>query len=129
MFVNSGSDYGNIRLDDENFNIMQYWHQVKGVFPILASMACDILVVPVSTVASEYYFSVANRVLTDKKIRLGERVFEALVLLKDWYDTERKLQDKSWMYQIDREETDASSSNITSEGMPEVEVNQSHEEQ
>jgi hAT family C-terminal dimerisation region len=129
IFANSGSDHGNIRLDDENFNIMQFWHQVKGVFPILASIACDILVVPVSTVASESYFSVANRVLTDKRTRLCERVFEALVLLNDWYDTEIRLQDKSWMYQIDREETDASSSNITSEGMLEVEVNQSHDEQ
>jgi hAT family C-terminal dimerisation region len=103
MFANFGSDYGNIRLDDENFNIMQFWHQVKGVFPILASMTCDILVVPVSTVVFEYCFSVvANRVLTDKRIRLGERVFEALVLLKDWYDTESRLQYKSWMYQIGR---------------------------
>jgi hAT family C-terminal dimerisation region len=102
---------------------------VKGVFPILVSTACDILDVPVSTVASESYFSAANSVLTDKRTRLCERVFEALVLLKDWYDTENRLQDKSWMYQIDREETDASSSNVTSEGMPEVEVNQSHEEQ
>jgi hAT family C-terminal dimerisation region len=117
MFANSGSDYGNIRLDDENFNIMQFWHQVKGVFPILASMTC------------EYCFSVANRVLTDKRTRLGERIFEALVLLKDWYDTESILQDKSWIYQIDREETNASSSNVTSERMPEVEVNQSHKEQ
>jgi hAT family C-terminal dimerisation region len=102
---------------------------VNGVFPILASMACDILVVPVSTVASEYCFSVANMVLTDKRIRLGERVFEALVLLKDWYDTESRLQDKSWIYQIDREEINASSSNITSEWMSGVEMNQFHEEQ
>jgi hAT family C-terminal dimerisation region len=101
MFANSRSDYGNIRLDDENFNIIQFWHQVKGVFPILVSMVCDILAVPVSTVASESYFSVANRVLTDKRTILCERVFEALVLLKDWYDTENRLQDKSWMYQID----------------------------
>jgi hAT family C-terminal dimerisation region len=92
-------------------------------------MACDILTVPISTVASKSCFSAVNRVLTDKRIRLGERVFEALVLLKDWYDAEDRLQDKSWMYQIDREETDASSSNVTSERMPEVEVNQSHEEQ
>jgi hAT family C-terminal dimerisation region len=91
-------------------------------------MACDILAVPVSTVASKSCFSAANRVLTDKRTRLGERVFEALVLLKDWYDAENRLQDKSWMYQINREETDASSSNVTSEGMSEVEVNQSHEE-
>jgi hAT family C-terminal dimerisation region len=129
MFANSGSDYGNKRLDDENFNIMQFWHQVKGIFQILASMACDILAVPVSTVTFKSCFSGANRVLTDKRIRLGERVFETLVLLKDWYDAENILQDKSWMYQINREETDASSSNVTSEGMSEVEVNQSHEEQ
>jgi hAT family C-terminal dimerisation region len=73
---------------------------VKGVFPILASMACDILVVSVSTVASEYYFSVANRVLTDKRTRLGERVFKAQVLLKDWYDTENRLQEKKLMHQV-----------------------------
>jgi hAT family C-terminal dimerisation region len=101
---------------------------VNGVFLILTAMPCDILVVPVSTVAFESCFSAANRVLTVKRTRLGERVFEPLVLLNDWYDTENILQDKSWMYQIDREETDASSSNVTSEGMPEVEVNQSHEE-
>jgi hAT family C-terminal dimerisation region len=95
MFANSGSDYANKRLDDENFNIMQFWHQVKGVFQILASMVCDILAVPVCTVASESCFSAANRVLTDKRTRLGERVFEALVLLKNWYDTESRLQEKS----------------------------------
>jgi hAT family C-terminal dimerisation region len=83
---------------------MQFWHQVKGVFQILASMTCDILTVPISTVASESCFSAVNRVLTDKRTRLGERVFEALVLLKDWYDAESRLQDRSWMYQIDREE-------------------------
>jgi hAT family C-terminal dimerisation region len=129
MFANSEFDYGNIRLDDENFNIMQFWHQVKGVFQTLTSMACDILVVSISIVASKSYFSAANKVLTDKRTRLCERVFEALVLLKDWYDAESRLQDKSWIYQIDREKTVASSSNVTSEGMPEVKVNQSHEEQ
>jgi hypothetical protein len=58
-----------------------------------------------------------------QKNKIRWEVFEALILLKDWYDAECRLQDKSWMYQIDREETDASSSNVTSEGMPEVEVN------
>jgi hAT family C-terminal dimerisation region len=49
-------------------------------------MTCDIFVVPISLVASESYFSAANKILTDKRIRLGENIFEALVLLKDWYD-------------------------------------------
>jgi hAT family C-terminal dimerisation region len=56
---------------------------VKVVFHILASIACDIFTVPVSRVASKSYFSAVNRVLTDKRTRLSENVFEALVLLKD----------------------------------------------
>jgi hAT family C-terminal dimerisation region len=101
------------------------------MFPILASMAYDIFAVLVSTVASESCFSAANRVLTDKRTRLGEKVFEALVLLKDWYDAESRLQDKSWMYSIDREETTAASGSDLNERMPEAEpeVNQHNEEE
>jgi hAT family C-terminal dimerisation region len=101
------------------------------MFPTLTSMACDIFVVPVSTVASESCFSAANRVLTDKRTRLGEKVFETLVLLKDWYDAESRLQDKSLMYSIDREEVTAASSSDTNERMPEAEpeVNQHNEEE
>jgi hAT family C-terminal dimerisation region len=83
LYKSSVANHNNINLDDENFSILQYWRQVKGVFPILSSMALDIFSVPVSTVASESYFSAANRVLTDKRTRLGPDVFEALVLLKD----------------------------------------------
>lgn len=128
MFANSGSAYGNINLEDENFDILQFWHQVKGVFPILASMACDVFAVPISTVASESCFSAANRVLTDKRTRLGDKVFEALVLLKDWYDAESRLQDKSWMHQIDQDENDASTSRQNVD-VPDVEVNQPLQEE
>ncbi|KAJ3690553.1 hypothetical protein LUZ61_019717 [Rhynchospora tenuis] len=94
------SDYATVKVDDENFDILRFWNQVKGVLPILSSMARDIFVVPVSTVASESCFSGANRVLTDKRTRLGPETFEALVLLKDWYDAEKRLQDKSWMHMV-----------------------------
>jgi len=124
IFANSTSEYGNISFDDENFSILQYWHQVKGVFPILASMAYDIFTIPVSTLASESYFSASNRVLNDKKNKIGENVFEALVLLNDWYDTENRLQDKSWMHSLDREEGTVASSSNLGEGMSEPEVNQ-----
>jgi HJR/Mrr/RecB family endonuclease len=70
-------------------------------------MALDIFTVPVSTIASKSYFSAANRVLTDKRTRLGPDIFEALVLLKDWYDAEKRLQDKSWMHAIDTEQSSA----------------------
>jgi hAT family C-terminal dimerisation region len=68
---------------------------VKGMFSILTSMDCDMFIVLVSTVGSEFCFNATNRVLTNKRIRLGENEFEALVLLNDWYDAENSLQDKS----------------------------------
>jgi hAT family C-terminal dimerisation region len=71
-----------------------FWYQVKGVFPTLAFMACDIFVVPISTVAFETCFSTTNMVLTDKRMRFGEKIFEGLILLKDWYDAKSMLQDK-----------------------------------
>jgi hAT family C-terminal dimerisation region len=66
LYKSSVANHTNINLDDENFSILLYRHQVNGVFPILSSMALDIFVVPVSTVVSESYFIAANKVLTDK---------------------------------------------------------------
>jgi hAT family C-terminal dimerisation region len=92
-------------------------------------MTCDIFVVMVSTVGLEFCFNAANRVLTDKRTRLGENVFQALVLLKDWYDEENSLQDKSWMHSLDREEATIASSSNLGEGMPEPEVNQNQSQE
>ncbi|KAJ1686976.1 hypothetical protein LUZ63_018366 [Rhynchospora breviuscula] len=62
-------------------------------------MAHDVFAVPVSTVASEYAFSACNRVLTDDRNRLGNKTFEMLVCLKDWFDAEIRIQDKSLVYE------------------------------
>lgn len=83
LYTTSISNYANVSLDDENFDILQFWNQVKGVFSILASMAQDVFVSPVSMVTSESCFSAANRVLTVKRTRLSPKTFEALVLLED----------------------------------------------
>jgi hypothetical protein len=50
-------------------------------------------------------------------MRLGENVFEPLILLNDWYDTESKLQDKSWMHSLDWEEATVASGSNPNEGM------------
>lgn len=128
LYSASSTDYANINLDDENFNVLQYWHNVKGVFPILAAMAHDFFAVPVSTVSSESCFSAANRILTDKRTRLGPNVFEAMVLLKDWWDAEQRVQDKSWMHAIENEQA-AGPSNPNPEVTQAQEVTQSAEVQ
>jgi hAT family C-terminal dimerisation region len=66
------------------------------MFSILASMTYDIFVVSVSTVASESYFNTANMVLTDKRIRLSENVFEALVLLKGLVRYKKQTSRQVW---------------------------------
>jgi hAT family C-terminal dimerisation region len=73
------------------------------VFPTLTFTSYNIFVILISTVSFDSYFNTANKVLSDKKMRLGENMFEALFLLKDWYNIENSLQDKSWIYSIDRE--------------------------
>jgi hAT family C-terminal dimerisation region len=61
-------------------------------YPTLAMMVCDIFAVSVSIVSSESCFSSANRILTDKRIKLGSKIFEQLVRNKDWIDAENRMQ-------------------------------------
>jgi hAT family C-terminal dimerisation region len=55
-------------------------------------MVHDIFAVPMSTVSSELCFSSADRILTDKRTKLGANLFEKLVFLKDWIDAEEHMQ-------------------------------------
>jgi hAT family C-terminal dimerisation region len=70
-------------MEPDSIDILGYWKMNETAYPILAMMARDIFVVPVSTVPSESCFSSANRILTDKRIRLGAKTFERLVCLQD----------------------------------------------
>jgi hAT family C-terminal dimerisation region len=51
-------------------------------------MTHDIFTVSMSTVSSKSCFSSMNRILTDKRTKLGANLFEKLVCLKDWIDAE-----------------------------------------
>ncbi|KAJ4788164.1 Zinc finger BED domain-containing protein RICESLEEPER 2 [Rhynchospora pubera] len=69
--------------DNPNFDLLTYWEAHEKVWPIMSCIARDILAIPVSTVPSESCFSACNRVLTDRRNKLGNKMFEALVCLKD----------------------------------------------
>ena len=65
--------------DDGDFDILIWWKLNSHRFPILSHMACDVLVAPISTVASEFAFSTGGRVLdTYLYSRLAKRV-QALI--------------------------------------------------
>nr|GMD78693.1 zinc finger BED domain-containing protein RICESLEEPER 2-like [Ipomoea batatas] len=53
----------NIVDDKEDFDVLRWWKLNSERLPILSKMARDVLVVPISTVASESVFSTSGRVL------------------------------------------------------------------
>lgn len=69
---------------DSNFNILAWWNQKSTTYPILASMAKDVLAIPVSTVASESTFSTGGRVLDQFRSSLTPKIVECLICAQDW---------------------------------------------
>ena len=60
---------------------------------MLSIIACDVLTVHVSTVASEAVFNVGGRVVRKKRYNLSSEAIEAIVCLKDWNLADKRLHD------------------------------------
>jgi hypothetical protein len=69
---------------DSDFNLLNWWQRHKLTYPVLSILAKDVLIVPASTVSSESTFSLAGRVLKDRRRRLTPDMVEVLSCIKDW---------------------------------------------
>ncbi|KAK9213724.1 hypothetical protein WN944_005709 [Citrus x changshan-huyou] len=69
------------------FDILLWWRVNSANYPILSSIARDVLAIPVSTVASESTFSTGGRILDQYRSSLTPDMVEALVLLQNWLRT------------------------------------------
>ena len=67
-----------------DFNILNWWQRHNQTYPILSILAKDVLTVPVSTISSESTFSLASRVLEERRRRLTPDMVEVLSCIKDW---------------------------------------------
>src|SRR6266498_800029 len=81
-----------IDFQEEEFHILTWWQQHNGTYPVLSILARDVLSVPVSTVSSESAFSLAGRILGDKRTSLHSDMVEILLSTMDWTLTEKRLQ-------------------------------------
>ncbi|KAJ6826239.1 zinc finger BED domain-containing protein RICESLEEPER 2-like [Iris pallida] len=70
--------------DPRSFDILAWWKLKAPSYPILATMARDLLAVPVSTVASESAFSCSGRVVTPHRSSLAPDIVESLSCVKNW---------------------------------------------
>jgi len=74
--------------------VLGWWKAKESEFPILASMARDLLTVQASTVASESAFSVSGRILSIRRTRLTPPAVEMSICLKDYLDGVERIQDQ-----------------------------------
>ncbi|KAJ6804882.1 zinc finger BED domain-containing protein RICESLEEPER 2 [Iris pallida] len=77
-----------------HFTILEWWKKHEKRYPVLSMIARDLLMVPVSTVASESCFSSGSRILSKKRSRLLPDILEACVCVQDWVHAEKRTQDK-----------------------------------
>jgi hypothetical protein len=81
-----------------DFNILTWWKSHNQTYPILSILAKDVLTVPASTISSESTFSLAGRVLEERRRRLTTDMVEVLSCIKDW-----ELADLHKQHEVEKE--------------------------
>lgn len=88
-------DHGyEIMNENVQFDILAWWKEHQKIYPILSTIARDLLTPPVSTVASELVFNAGGRVLDERRSNLNPSVVEIIMCMKDWVLSEFKMQNR-----------------------------------
>ncbi|CAN0838801.1 Putative AC9 transposase [Linum grandiflorum] len=70
--------------EESKFNVLEWWKKERGRYKILSKMACEIMAIPITSVASESAFSTGGRAIDSKRASLGKNTVEALLCSEDW---------------------------------------------
>ena len=79
--------------DNKDFDILEWSKKQQIKYPVLSIIARDVFTVPVSIIASEAAFSAGRRMVSKKRCNLSPQAIEAVVCLKDWSLTDKRLHD------------------------------------
>jgi hypothetical protein len=69
---------------NDDFNILNWWHEHKLTYPVISIMDKDILTVPASTISSESTFSMTGMIIEEWQRSLRLEMVEMLTCIKDW---------------------------------------------
>ena len=78
IYLDKGCSVGN------DLNVLEFWKLHKYRFLELAIMACDILSIPITIVASESSFSIGGRILHKYINCLLPKTMQALICIRNW---------------------------------------------
>jgi len=68
----------------EDMDVLQWWKRNNNRFPDLSILACDLLSVPITTVASDFEFCMGSRVFNKYKDRLLSKNVETRMCTRTW---------------------------------------------
>lgn len=71
-------------MQDDKFDILNWWKDNQSKFPVLSEMARDVLAVPISTLTSESAFTMGDRVLDEFRSSLPPGILQALICAQSW---------------------------------------------
>ena len=74
---------GDMLPDNSEFDVLGYWKKYRK-YPTLRKIARDILVIHISTVASESTFGMSGTVIGPHRCRLHAKTMEASMCLQNW---------------------------------------------
>ncbi|CAI9282992.1 unnamed protein product [Lactuca saligna] len=74
----------NLLPNEEGFDILMWWKCNGSKFPILQKIARDVLVIPISTIASKSTFSMSGNKVTKQRSHLNSETVETLVCSQSW---------------------------------------------
>ncbi|KAL6577158.1 hypothetical protein OROMI_011434 [Orobanche minor] len=96
---------------DGNNNLLKWWAKRSTIFPVVATIAKEILAVLVSTVSVEQTFSTAGYIIDERRSRLTPQNLESQALMNDWVKAELRQQKPNYNEQEDSDTYDTGSSN------------------
>ncbi|KAL6890323.1 hypothetical protein ACP4OV_009086 [Aristida adscensionis] len=67
-----------------DLDVLEFWRGMSKCYPGLASLARDILAIPITTVATKSVFNVGEKVLNRRRGKLSPDLLEMLISLHDW---------------------------------------------
>ncbi|XP_056690406.1 zinc finger BED domain-containing protein RICESLEEPER 2-like isoform X2 [Spinacia oleracea] len=70
--------------ETEHFDPLNWWRANNLKYRILSRMACDILAIPITSVASEATFSAGGRVIEPHRANIGAETVQMLLCGEDW---------------------------------------------
>lgn len=102
----------NFEHEMKDFDILAWWKNHEVIYPVLSTMARDLLTTPLSTLAPDYAFVInEEKEIMDKSYHLrGLRILEMYTCLKDWFNAE-------WRTQGEREPLDDEESSFVFEDL------------